>query len=375
MQMTKRMARIWAVLFVLLIATGTIGFFLTPQRAFSKEENRVLQTRPAFSWQRLLNGTLVSELERYACDQFPLRDSWIEQKSQLERWMGKKENNGVYFGSDGTLLEALLPQNEQVLRVNLAGVEALASELHTTAVLMPVPGNAWVNRAALPAFAPVPDQRTQWQWLRDHASGHVRVADVFTPLDEVQGPLYFATDHHWNERGAYIGYRALMQALGHEPLSQHAFVTHEVSRTFYGTLTSKSGVRDMPGDSIYAIATRDGVSPRMEVADDGTARESLLWTEKLLEKDQYAYYLGGNHAVTVVYGTAQNGRRLLLIKDSYAHILAPYLSAQYEEIHLIDPRYFNAPVSAYYRAHGCNELAVLFSMKFFNEDTTLRKLR
>ena len=375
MQMTRRMSRIWTALFVLLMAAGTTGFLLWPQRAFSPEENRVLQTRPAFGWQQLFDGTFIAQWEQYACDQFPLRDSWISLKSQLERWSGKKENNGVYFGSDGTLLEALSPLNEEVLRVNLAGVEALADELDTTAVLLPVPGHAWVNRAALPAFAPVADQRAQWQWLVAHASDRVRVADVFTPLDQAQGPLYFATDHHWNERGAYIGYQTLVQALGHTPLSAEAFVTQQVSQGFYGTLTSKSGVRDLPGDPIYAIAAREGTPPRMEVVDDGTVREGLLWEEKLLEKDQYTYYLGGNHAAVVVYGSVKNGRKLLLVKDSYAHILTPYLAAQYEEIHLIDPRYFNAPVSTYYREHGCNELAVLFSMKFINEDTTLRKLR
>ena len=375
MQMTKRMARIWTILFVLLMAAGTIGFVLTPQRAFSKQENRVLQTRPAFSWQRLFDGTLIAELEQYACDQFPARDHWISLKCQLERWSGKRENNGVYFGSDGTLMEALAPKNEEVLRVNLMGVEALARELDTTAVLLPVPSNAWVNRASLPAFAPVPDQRTQWQWLRAHASENVHVADVLTPLDDWQDPLYFATDHHWNEHGAYIGYCALMQALGHMPLSQEAFIIREVSRDFFGTLTSKSGVRHLPGDRICAIAARDGMPPHMEVVDDGTARQSLLWAEKLQEKDQYTYYLGGNHAVTVVYGSVQNGQKLLLIKDSYAHILAPYLASQYQEIHMIDPRYYNASVSAYYRAYGCNELAVLFSLKFLNEEATLRKLR
>ena len=71
MQMTRRMSRIWTALFVLLMAAGTTGFLLWPQRAFSPRENRVLQTRPAFGWQQLFDGTFIAQWEQYACDQFP----------------------------------------------------------------------------------------------------------------------------------------------------------------------------------------------------------------------------------------------------------------------------------------------------------------
>ena len=113
----------------------------------------------------------------------------------------------------------------------------------------------------------------------------------------------------------------------------------------------------------------------MTVLDDGSQRESLFWPEKLEEKDQYTYYLGGNHAAVVTHNPQGNGQTLLLIKDSYAHILAPYLAAQYSQVHLIDLRYYHAPLSAYVEEQGIDQVAVVCRMQSLNEETSFSVLR
>ena len=86
-----------------LVFVGCLfGFFilacLLPDKSFSPEENRVLQQRPAFSWQQLYAGKWTGNWENYVSDQFPGRNHWISGKSWLQKIWGQKDINGVYLG-------------------------------------------------------------------------------------------------------------------------------------------------------------------------------------------------------------------------------------------------------------------------------------
>ena len=71
-----------------------------------------------------------------------------------------------------------------------------------------------------------------------------------------------------------------------------------------------------------------------------------LYNKKALEKkDQYSVFLDGNHGLTKIVnnmaGVEAKGKRLLIIKDSYAHSFAPFVINHFEEVYMIDLRYFN----------------------------------
>ena len=83
---------------------GIIGL-LTPDRAFSDNENRVLAQRPKLSLTNLLDGSFTSDLEAYDSDQFVGRDGWVSLKLAYDKLLGAKEENGVYLCKDGYLME------------------------------------------------------------------------------------------------------------------------------------------------------------------------------------------------------------------------------------------------------------------------------
>ena len=68
---------------------------------------------------------------------------------------------------------------------------------------------------------------------------------------------------------------------------------------------------------------------------------------------------------------AAGDNKLLLIKDSFAHSLAPLLSAHYGEIHLLDLRYYKLGVNQYIEEHGIDQALILYSMSNFTSDTNL----
>ena len=64
----------------------------------------------------------------------------------------------------------------------------------------------------------------------------------------------------------------------------------------------------------------------------------------LFRSNKYAFFMGGDLPYIKLQTQAQTGRRLAVIKDSYANTIIPFLTAHYDEIYVIDPRHssFNA---------------------------------
>ena len=65
----------------------------------------------------------------------------------------------------------------------------------------------------------------------------------------------------------------------------------------------------------------------------------------------------------------KNGRKLLVIKDSYAHCLVPFLSEQYEEIHMVDLRYYRKPLSPIVKEEGIDEVMFVYGAENLATDT------
>ena len=66
-----------AVGFCVLLAGISLSFFVLPKQEFSANEKRVLQSAPKFSWSRLVNGRLFSDVDSYISDHFSGRDFWV----------------------------------------------------------------------------------------------------------------------------------------------------------------------------------------------------------------------------------------------------------------------------------------------------------
>ena len=74
--------------------------------------------------------------------------------------------------------------------------------------------------------------------------------------------------------------------------------------------------------------------------EDGT----LYDLSALERKDKYELFLGGNYGQCVITTGTENGKHLLLVKDSFANSFVPFLTGDYETITMLDLRYFRGSV-------------------------------
>lgn len=368
--MTKEYSRFLTALFCVFLGGLLAWHVLLPDKERSEAENRLLAQAPAFSWESLRDGSFTEAAEEYFADQFPLRDQWTGLKARAEQLLGKREFKGVYL-CGGTLIAKVDPPEEGLEERNLGYAARLAQTAEVPVYLGLIPSAAEVWRDRLPEGAESWDQAA-FLARAEELEGVENVGFLSALRAHAGEDIFYRTDHHWTTLGAYYGYAALMEALGRgeEVLEQEAFERriYPHSDEFQGTLYSQSGVHWLPPDTMEFW-----VEDRFEVTSwrDGSPQKSALYDfSKLETKDKYSAFLGGNQPLCVIRNPEGTGK-LLLIRDSYSDSLAPFLAEHFEEVHLLDPRYYRHSAAAYAKEKGIGAVAVVFSVPNFITDRNL----
>ena len=380
--MTKRYCIFITALFCAFIGVFLVANAVSPDRTFSEVENRNLEQLPAvdfgtpeklFRDGNFFNGQFMRDFETYTTDQFIGRDAWVDLKARTERALGKKENNNVYFADNDTLITRFDQPAADRVTENLNYVNKFVENVDIPVVFSLIPTQACIWADRLPEGAPNASQTDLMAQAQGAVTG-ATWADVYTPLMEHKDEdIFYRTDHHWTSLGAYYGYTGLASALGYTPVPLTDYTPTVRSTEFYGTVFSSSGVRWVKPDTITTYVPDDGITVVSHTYDNSgnpVEEQRALYVESFLSvKDKYSMFLGGNQSLGVVTNTNNpDGPKLLIIRDSYADSLVPFLTAHYSEIHLIDPRYYHLSVKDYAEQNGIDQALVLYSVPNFVTD-------
>ncbi len=369
--MKKLFAGIQVFVFLFYIASFFLLFAALPDRDFSEQENRCLQKIPSFSFRALFKGEFTRDFENYISDQFPFRDKWIGLKSRLELALGKTENNGVFICGDDTLIARFEEPDMTLVDDNIDAVRRLSENTEAAVYLALVPTAAAIWSHKLPDYAASCDEKALIGYIYSKlGSSGVTTVDMYSELEKHRDEyIYYRTDHHWTTLGAYYGYAALAEALGlgAEPLS--AFEPVTVTEDFYGTAYSSSGVRWVKPDSIAVYVPAEGVS--VTNYPKGEAVGGSVYDYSFLDgKNKYALFFGGN-SPRLVAKTGRGGGKLLLLRDSYADAMVPFLFDGFAELHMLDLRYYKSSVSEYIGKNGIDAVVVCYGLKNFAGDASV----
>ena len=128
----------------------------------------------------------------------------------------------------------------------------------------------------------------------------------------------------------------------------------------------------MKPDSIYAFV-KPQEKLRMRLDMEGEWWDTIYSEEKLSTRDKYAVFCDGNHGVTEIETSLDNDRHLLIIKDSYAHCLAPFFTADFERITMLDLRYYNGSVEEYVQQNQVTDVLTVYNAAGFSADRYINK--
>lgn len=377
----KRMSWITSLLFLSILFGFAAAFILLPDKSFSEQENRGLRTLPSFSWDQLVSGDFSGAVNDYFADQFPLRDTLVGWKGASEIALGKGENDGILLGAEGQLARRQFEMrcadgstltdadafDPETVRAACTGINRAADALQCPFHVLLTGRNIDVAASAFDYPTEISDALLDS--IRRELEPSVQRVETVSLLRErfrAGEQVYYKTDHHWTTLGAYYAYCEVMKAYGMEEqiLPAKRFTRQTVSDHFYGTLWSAGGMKWVQPDTVeFWLLGNEG---DFAVTADGKPLEGLYTRSWLQKKDCYSAFLDGTHdVVTVRMSTGEPRPVLLLLKDSFANSLAPFLAQHFDLVllNLSSSRADYTDLSAAADQYGADRVLLVYTLE------------
>lgn len=391
--------KLMIALFTIVLLAVPIATIVLPKQESSENENRSLASFPqlvnkdklenaesfadvvaSVRWSYITQrkrASYMDDLETYFSDHVAGRESWVIASNTLERLSGKQEINGVYTADDKMIL-TFKDYDKSDVQKSLDALSGFAERMGDTPVyFMLAPTAQEMNTAVMPSYGGYLSEKAFIDECYKNTSG-VTTIDCLSYLSGHKDEyIFYRTDHHWTSLGAYYAYCAAAKSLGYSAYGLNSFNIETASSSFRGTLFSKTLDNSVTPDSIdfYHLTSGDP-AVKMEVNDGEniTEYDDLYVRSYLDTKDKYAAFTGTNMPLIDITTDVDNGKSLLLIKDSYAHSLVPFLSKHYSRITMVDMRYINAGLDLMVDLDSYSQVLVTYNAISFADDLGLKKL-
>ncbi len=203
-------------------------------------------------------------------------------------------------------------------------------------------------------------------------SDKVTPVDAYSVLEDHKDEyIYFRTDHHWTPLGAYYAYTAFAEALGME---YHPIEDYEerIKYDFIGSLygyTNDITLKNSPEEFHYfmppEVEYKTSYYHYSTLQSQGTG---VLFHEYVDGSNCYGMFLGADAVHVKITTNAGSGRKIVMFKESYGNAFAPFLVNNFDEIYVIDIRYFGRNAVDYIRQVGATD--VLFINNCFAANTS-----
>lgn len=222
-------------------------------------------------------------------------------------------------------------------------------------------------------------QLDQIRNIMESLSPAVTGINVYSVLGEhTEEPIYLRTDHHWAPLGAYYAAGEFAKAAG-VPFPDLSSYEERVVHNYCGTMymySQDTAVRDNPEDFVYYVPrdlTLETTYINYTLSDGRVAAENPPFSGPFFQpmndgnSNAYCVFMGGDAKITRVQTGIQNGRRLVILKDSFGNALPEFLFYGFEEVHVLDARYFTRNIVQYVQENGITD--VLFANNVFHAGT------
>ncbi len=390
----KIFAFLASALFVIALTVFGIVSFLDVDETVSKSENRKLAEKPEFSFSAFFNGSYSTDFENYYSDTFPLRESFMalngKISSALTRFGGKNDSviisydkndsdfvgEGVELTSDvkgddkneSTTVKNSTTSKQDNAKATFKGsiliVGKRAMEVFTSSSSMAKDYASLVNRTAsampqnvkfysmlVPTSSEfysgetystgIHSQKNVIEKAYGFMSDKITTVDAYSQLEKSRDEyIYFRTDHHWTARGAYLGYLAFCEASGNAPVDINELESGKIEN-FVGSLykASNAAVLKKNPDYVEYFKTRVEVDGRVYADSKMENGQKIFVVARSVNSDnKYLAFIGGDQPLEKITTSNKNGKKILVIKESYANALVPFLCDNYEEVYVVDPR-------------------------------------
>ena len=213
----------------------------------------------------------------------------------------------------------------------------------------------------------IPDQGEIFDKLSDIIGEKVNFVDTYGEMYKHRDEyIYFKSDHHWTQRGAYYAYRAFVESVGLEAAELDDFNIKTLTDSYSGSMyeyTKDERVKSFK-DTIEAFMSKKTLT--MTVTDrSGNVK---TYDSAIMEWSKtYSAFLCGDNPYTVI-NVPENpqDRNILVIKDSYGNAFVPFLAENYGNIMIVDTRYTSMNVKEMFADHDLTDILFVNNLEAAN---------
>lgn len=418
-----------------LVAAFFVVFNFLPRSTVSELENRELAKFPTFSWEKFWSGEYMSEISSWYSDSEPYRDRFMTLSMEVDKAkklpaLGKEEDEVTFIAGDEPTEEkveesATVEQQVEAADSVQMGVEAkskianhgivIVGSQPTVRALMAYKSGAkacntfagmantykkilgervnvycMIIPTAVEFYCPEKAKtrmKSQLETITEAYSkldSTVVAVDVYTPLSKHRHEdIYLRTDHHWSPRGGYYAAKALAEAAG-VPFNDLSHYDEHTITGYVGSMYRYSrdiSVKRSPEDFVYhkpreVEYSTTYINYALDESYNITAElapvaGNYFYTFKNGSGNAYCTFMGGDSKITQVRTSTKNGRRVMIVKDSFGNAVPGYLFYSFEEIHVVDLRYFTRNIKRYVAQNKITDVVMAHNVVFAASGTTV----
>jgi DHHW protein len=405
--------------FCLVLLGGFLLTWLEPKIEVSEIEKRTLTPFPVFSFEKLMEGNYTDSLDMYYADHFAHREQLVDFTAFVKGNFGFRKDDLMIYQNDGQeqaaldsaviadslarsknntpsvikkdpsgqppeIKNSILIYNGMAFQLFGRHLEAennfaatinayktkLGDSVRVFACVVPSPIDFYLPEEYK---AKSNHEKPSIDYIYSKFDGGVLAVDAYGFLQgSTDDFIYFKTDHHWTARGAHKAYQAFCAKAGIEAVSLSSYQRF-VRKPFLGSLyNSTLDLRlKRSGDSLeYFMPPIQTQAYRYPDRNLQRVIKTEVVSQRLGQGGSYLTFIGGDYPLTHIITENKNGKKILMIKDSYGNALAPFLVMHYEEIFVIDYRSFDSNVIKFIERQGIDDLLFLHNISIANTKYT-----
>lgn len=386
-------------IFVFIMLFFFISMFFTTNGGFSEQEKRDLATFPKLSEMTLkdfFDGKYFSQIDSFYKDNFVKREQFLALSDKIDGLKGFESEIKMTVVSNDTTSSAATDSEEsdEDLYQNVEQVGTLLSidnivcqaygfnepVVNEYGEIIKKFGDTLTNSNVYNVLVPThvefalpakyeklsAKQKPVLDLVNGKIGKNVTSVDAYSILKKHKKEyIYFKSDHHWTQLGAYYAYTAYCKEAGLKPFKLEDFESKKIEG-FLGTFYAGSKEQKLLEDPDYVEYRPVGGDLTATIYRNSALTQTFEYSpysDYSKGSNAYGVFLHGDNPLTVIKNPkVKNGKKVVVIKESYGNPFAPLLTQNYSEVYVVDMRYFKQNLVSFVNEKQIDDVVFINNM-------------
>lgn len=356
MNVKKNANRLFILIFLVYIISVPILNYITKDKEVSALENRTLATVPV---KDSTYSQYFKDIQTYINDQFIFRERSIEDYYIFNFALGRNIQNNVTkqkIGNETYLFNTITRDisTHDKLIDDMQQFKLISDSMDIPYYYFVIPRKTDVWRDSIPVYAQdnfIELKEEMFNILDEKDITYYDLLPLYTKSKEDGNTDYYLTDHHYNINGAFKTYQYITETLGIDATTiqdydiinvENSFAGSRARNIAYGYRLNQS--RDdfsymlFKGDSSFKISRNNSEYETIEFQD--YINLDYINVDEPYVNNYGAFMNGDTGIIDIVNNNIENGKTMIMFKNSFANAVIPFLSLHFERIVVIDSRFY-----------------------------------